>query len=459
MMPFPKTLKVLNDISPSFCAAKWYKASIWLGNGKTASCHHPLAHKIPLEELKNNPSALHNTQFKKERRSEMLAGIRPDECSYCWVVEDAAAGNPVYSDRVHKSGIYTEKQIKDIVDLDVNENIDPLELEICFDSLCNLNCSYCNSQFSSTWTNDIAKNGPYENMITGGGRTYSNTLEQIKEWTTAADDETGQNPYIKAFFTWFHESLKNNLRELRVSGGEPSRSPWFWKLLDECEDPKFNFAVNSNLIMDLSRLEKLEKAAKKFKKFEIYTSAECFGKHQEFVRHNFKWDTWVHNLRWLADKNINGNIHIMMTISALSVWSVDEFLNFICNLRKEYPNSKNIFHMSVNILRFPSFQSVNNIPLSYKLILAESIQSSIEKNSTLMSYFEINQFERLVLYLREVETSYEDKDGIQNKLQDFHNFILQYSQRNNMDLVDYMPENFINWWKEICTLNSKEEQK
>ena len=38
------TKKVIDSISKSFCAAKWYNVSIWLGNGRTASCHHPLAH-------------------------------------------------------------------------------------------------------------------------------------------------------------------------------------------------------------------------------------------------------------------------------------------------------------------------------------------------------------------------------------------------------------------------------
>ena len=39
--------RVVNNISRSFCGAKWYNATIWLGNGTTASCHHPPAHKIP----------------------------------------------------------------------------------------------------------------------------------------------------------------------------------------------------------------------------------------------------------------------------------------------------------------------------------------------------------------------------------------------------------------------------
>ena len=79
----------LNSVSRSFCAAKWYNASLHLGHGFTNSCHLPLPHPIDLEEIKTNPSALHNTKHKKEMRRMMLTDIKPAECSYCWKIEDA----------------------------------------------------------------------------------------------------------------------------------------------------------------------------------------------------------------------------------------------------------------------------------------------------------------------------------------------------------------------------------
>ena len=62
----------LNSISKSFCAAKWYNASLHLGHGYTNSCHLPLPHPIDLEEIKTNPSALHNTSYKKQKRKELI---------------------------------------------------------------------------------------------------------------------------------------------------------------------------------------------------------------------------------------------------------------------------------------------------------------------------------------------------------------------------------------------------
>ena len=85
---YGKVRDELNAKGCGFCLAKWTQVTMHLGVGLTHSCHHPVQHKIPLSELKRNPSALHNTRYKKKKRKEMLDGKRPDECNYCWNVED-----------------------------------------------------------------------------------------------------------------------------------------------------------------------------------------------------------------------------------------------------------------------------------------------------------------------------------------------------------------------------------
>ena len=63
--------RVIDIKSASFCAAKWYNATIWLGSGQTTSCHHPLPHQVSIEQVMSNPKALHNTPEKKEQRAQM----------------------------------------------------------------------------------------------------------------------------------------------------------------------------------------------------------------------------------------------------------------------------------------------------------------------------------------------------------------------------------------------------
>ena len=74
-----KNKKKLDDIGSGMCLAKWTQVTLQLQTGHNHSCHHPRTHKINVNEIKRNPSALHNTQYKKLRRREMLTGKRPEE--------------------------------------------------------------------------------------------------------------------------------------------------------------------------------------------------------------------------------------------------------------------------------------------------------------------------------------------------------------------------------------------
>ena len=44
-------LQKLNEVSPSFCLAKWFNVSIHIPTGRTHSCYHPPTHKVPRDEL------------------------------------------------------------------------------------------------------------------------------------------------------------------------------------------------------------------------------------------------------------------------------------------------------------------------------------------------------------------------------------------------------------------------
>ena len=93
--------KLLDDISPTFCLAKWLYVQIHLPHGLTQSCYHPPAHKIPLEELEQDPGALHNTKFKIAERKQMVLGKKPSGCDYCWKIEELNNSKQI-SDRVYK---------------------------------------------------------------------------------------------------------------------------------------------------------------------------------------------------------------------------------------------------------------------------------------------------------------------------------------------------------------------
>ena len=128
--------RVIDIKSDSFCAAKWYNATIWLGSGMTTSCHHPLPHKVEVSTVLDNPAALHNTTKKKEERLMMQMGERPAGCEYCWKIEDIGRDN--ISDRVYKTVIYSDEDLEYAFRAPPAEDINLRTLEISFDRTCQI---------------------------------------------------------------------------------------------------------------------------------------------------------------------------------------------------------------------------------------------------------------------------------------------------------------------------------
>jgi organic radical activating enzyme len=436
--------RVLDAKSPSFCGAKWYNATTWLGSGTTASCHHPTAHKIPLVELEADHTAIHNTKHKKAVRKMMQEGERPKECEYCWRIEDM--GKDSVSDRVFKSEIYSEEDLQKAYEMDWKDSVDLKTFEIAFDRTCNLACSYCNPSFSSTWARDIKKLGPYQNLLSDGAGAF----EQDGSWTEpyGRDEE---NPYITAFWKWWDSGLSDSLEELRITGGEPLMSGNTWKLFDwfEQQDSDMRFAVNTNFMAKDEIVDRLIEKSHHIKHFELYTSAECYGAQQEFLRDGFEWDTWSKNMDRFAEEGNYHSINIMMTITALSVFSITEFLDEVTDMKQRSRAGKHPV-ISVNILRFPSFQSVVTLPEHIRAFCRNELFLWIEENKNLPCWldFEIASLQRLVDYLYSYDSPFEKASELEVRQQDLKSFFDQYCDRRGKD-INVFPTIFTEWYNSL----------
>jgi organic radical activating enzyme len=445
--------RVINTLSKSFCGAKWYNATIWLGNGTTTSCHHPPAHKIPLTELEVSYKALHNTTYKKAVRKQMMEGVRPKECEYCWKIEDL--GPDKVSDRVYKSVIYTDEELKEAKEvMGYTEDVDLKTLEIAFDPNCNFGCSYCNASFSTTWQKDIKKFGPYQNLVSDGAGAFQHDGSHAMPYGRKNKD----NPYIEAFWKWWEAELQYTLRELRVTGGEPSMSPDFWKLMDwwkkhpECEVP---FAVNSNLGQKKQLLDALIDASHSFKSFEVYTSCEATGLQAEYIRYGLKWDEWLANMYRLNKESNAKSVHVMMTINALCLFSITDFMDEMLKLKKKFGPHAAV--MSFNILRFPSFQSIVTLPNEIRLERAQAMQDWVDKNwnggSNGFLDIERDGLLRLIDYTKKVETGHAHTSSKESRERDWKSFYQQYDQRRGKDFLKAFPM-LEEWWDSIPETNT-----
>jgi organic radical activating enzyme len=428
--------KVLDTKSASFCAAKWYNATIWLGSGQSTSCHHPPAHAIDREALKTNPKAIHNTPTKKLDRAMMQAGNRPQGCEYCWKIEDM--GVDAVSDRVYKSKIYPLESLNEAYNTPSQEDVNLRTLEIAFDRTCQFACSYCNPAFSSTWVNDIKRHGPYESLVSDGRGHFTHTHDSAQLHRFG---ET--NPYTEAFFKWWESDLHQTLQELRITGGEPLMSGETWKLIDWFKDnkgrSKTRLAINSNLGMDSIKLQEFIEKVKDIPHLEIYTSMEAIDGQAEYIRDGLDYSQWMHNVQELLEHDSIKAVHCMCTINALCLNSLDNLLDQLVKLKQVYGRERVSF--TLNILRFPSFQSPLVLPEHLLLYYRNRLINWViaHQGHEYLHEHEINHLSRLIDYLDLVKTPHSDTFEMPKLHNDFKQFHTQYDQRRGKDFVTTFP--------------------
>ncbi len=408
----------LDKISPTLCLAKYTQSNIYLGSGTTHSCYHCPAHSISLDDFRKNLSSFHNTKEKIEQRTMMLDGKRPDECSYCWKVEDR--GNYL-SDRITKSFNDWSRNSFDKILQAGPEGINPTYLELSFDNRCNLKCSYCGPHSSNSWSKELEKFGPWPDEI--------NSYNQTKMY-----EYNEYNPYIEAFWEWF-PSVYKDLHTFRLTGGEPLLSKNTYKMLDYfIEHPNTNIelGVNTNLSVPSKLIsifiEKIKQI--KVRKLTIHVSCDSHGSAAEYARNGLVYSNWLKNCKRLVSEIPHANIDVMVAYNVFSVTRFKLLMQDIESLnRRTFFNSKIKF--SIGYITYPEHLAIWMLPLEFKDYIIDQIDY-MKKNK--FTPTEINQLERLLdLFL-----SYSlDKEILRKR---FKMFVSEHDKRRKTNFLTSMPE-------------------
>jgi len=439
---------VLDSKSPSFCGAKWYHVSMWLSMGKTTSCHHNPMHDIDIAAVQTNPRALHNTAIKKQERVLMQQGQRPPNCQFCWVMEDLNPNN--ISDRVWQSSVSSEQALDLAFTQSAELDYDPHYLEISFDQTCQLACSYCCSSISSTWAKDIKQKGPYQNLPTDQRGHYVGTAPEAYVYAYGKT-----NPYTEAWFQWWDQSLHKSLKQLRITGGEPMMSGHTWRLLEWlANNPNHSdtrIEITTNLTYDTELVEKMLSYAGRIKQpIWIYTSGESMGARAEYVRDGHNWNQWVSNVDAVRRSGVIENVSICATMSAVSNDGFVEFLYYVLDQKRKY--GQNWMLLSINPVRYPTFQSIVILPMSLRLEYADEMEKFLQEPDvdSLFSSFELTHLTRYINYMRTMQEPHNDHEiSVDALSRDFKSFFTQYDQRRGKDFAATFPR-LADWYNNIA---------
>jgi len=431
------------EVSNTFCMAKWHHTTIYLQTGETHSCYHPPPHKIPLDEIQEDPSALHNTKEKKEQRKQMLQGNKPSGCNYCWKIEEM--GEDYISDRhIKTASIYTPERLQEIKQGNFDYNINPEYIEISFSNECNFKCGYCHPKASSRYWNEINKYGPYD---------VSTDHRQDIDWFDVFHKEE-ENPYVDAWWKWWPEVSKT-LNILRITGGEPLMHRSTWELFDRLDrDPKphIQIELNSNLGVKSKLVEKLVervtklKTENKIRSFKLYTSIDTWTTRAEYTRTGLDINLWERNLDYYLS-NTGWPVTFMITFNLFSVTSFNSLLEKILEWRKKYNTDDNStqwqrVRFDTPHLKEPSIYDMNILPktefMPYMHMHLEFIKNNIDDdNRTKFTSIEYEKFKRVVDYME--KTVYHD-NKLQESRRNFSRWFDEHDKRRAVNKEEIFPE-------------------
>lgn len=444
-----KFIPIMNEISPTFCLAKWHHTTIYLQTGETHSCYHPAPHPVPLEEIIDNPGALHNTNQKKNERLEMLKGGKPIGCNYCWNIE--ALGEDYISDRKERnSTIYTPERFQQIKEGAWDQNINPQYIEISFGNECNFKCGYCHPKHSSSYYKEIRDHGPYD-MV----KNHRNDIDWFKIY------EEEDNPYVEAWWRWWPE-VRKTLTVLRITGGEPLLQQSTWRLLEDLEKnplPNLELNINSNFGVKPVLLDRLTDKVnnliqnQKIKDFKIFTSMDTWGPQAEYIRTGLDLEVWERNLDTYLTKT-NLPITFMITFNVLTVPNFTNLLSKILEWRQKYnhdnQNKWQRVRFDTPFLKEPLQYDMNILPkeefMPYMYEHLNYIKSNLDDTDRFkFSELEYEKFLRVVKYM-EITNYSENK--LREGRRDFYNWFNEYDRRRGTDFNQTFPQlrNFL----EMC---------
>lgn len=440
----------LNAVSPSFCLAKWLQVTVHLQNGQTHSCHHPGTHKVPLDELADDPSALHNTKKKKSYRKMMLEGERPKECEYCWKIEDAHKDN--LSDRTFKSADnWAYPKLQEVAQKPWDMSVNPQYLEVSFGNECNFKCAYCAPHISSALMTEYQKFGAYKTMP-------AFALDNIRNDGMFPYSKDEHNPYVEAFWKWW-PNLSGDLKVFRITGGEPLINPNTFKFLEFLKKnpmPELSLAINSNLGIPKPTLRKFLDEIKYItqngliKDFQLYTSVDTYGKNAEFVRFGLNYDDYMKNVRLFLEEVPEVQLVFMCTYNAFSVINFRKYLEQVTALKKEFKNKWGHTRVLLDTpyLKDPNFLSCYVLTEDYwdyvrkDLAYLKEMAKPDEQGCTIYYEHEIGKFERILHWLE----SLQENEHRRNVRRALYVFLNEYQNRKDIKFSDYCPE-YLDFYK------------
>lgn len=483
------------DLKDSLCTARWGYPLVDFSKGEVRTCCRTSGERVTKEQIdKLGTDIFLNTDYQKERRKEMLEGVRHEACNTCWVMEDAGIHSARFPNTsiprpwakaIDRSSDFNELTANtELKNYTTGEKITPAQvtsessilrsehpymLEINLSNACDLKCTYCSPYFSSKWEKDM------ELWSVGAG--FTNFKEEDAAHIKNDIRKEVDDRFMDLFWEWFNGKPITTLGRVGIIGGEPlinTKLPEFLNKLIESyknlplEQRPSSGYIDSNgqyrldhkpLVWFVTNLNTPKRIMDKFINVylpqlceyfhvEVHASLESIGKRIEYTRDGLSWELYKENAERLCALKIeNFHFGFQIALNSLSMSTLTEFLKYAKHLHDKFERPIILKH---NMVTFPEFHHPAILPVEFAdyledaLVFLESVKDKMrhvdDAWGTWPAYYE---------YIKTIHESLKNEMGkkqhwecgsLDNVKIRFFTFFNEIDKRSGSNFLEVFPE-------------------
>ncbi len=264
----------------------------------------------PLIDSGASLADIFNSKQFRALRQDLLSGIRNPACNYCWNLEQRTGHSP----RLTAIENLTVSQVQATPKLK--------KLDTMIDESCNLRCRMCAPSVSNSLRQDY-------------NRAIELQLPLPEYYTTKQEQSQLDTQGTQTFFSpsehYINEiiTLGDTLDELKFTGGEPTTSKSFWRIINNLDHPqniKIHLTTNAtkfnHLFLD---------SMKMFRERHFTLSIDGTRSTYEYMRYPFNWRAIEKNVEQLCETQDpeSTEIHICSVLTTYNMLNIRNLVDWI----------------------------------------------------------------------------------------------------------------------------------
>jgi hypothetical protein len=188
--------------------------------------------------------------------------------------------------------------------------------------------------------------------------------------------------------------------------------------------------------------------------FEMFASCEATGEQSNYIRDGMDYEVWINNAKRLLDQPKVNKFYAMMTINALCLSSIIDFMNDMLALREIYGKERSPI-LSLNLVYYPEFQSITTLPTYIIEHYNDKLKMWYKERKEDLHDYEDVHVARIIKHMDKAISNPHSEEVLKKRQNDFKSFYTQYDERRGKDFRATFDPIIVDWYDRI-PLNPRE---